>query len=52
PLAYIHWFKPLTHFDRNVGMFHTTCSTQHCLPNAMIIPVYHLVQPCHLIPKF
>ncbi|KAI6102035.1 hypothetical protein EDD16DRAFT_1696689 [Pisolithus croceorrhizus] len=52
PLAYVHWFKPLTHFDRNVGMFCTTYSTQHCLPNASIIPVHCLVQPCHLIPKF
>ncbi|KAI5987795.1 hypothetical protein EDC04DRAFT_2498834, partial [Pisolithus marmoratus] len=28
PLAYIHWFKPLSHFDSNVGMFHATHSTQ------------------------
>ncbi|KAI6095123.1 hypothetical protein EDD17DRAFT_1772574 [Pisolithus thermaeus] len=52
PLAYVHWFKPLTHFDRSVGMFHATRSTQQRLPNASIIPVHHLVQPCHLIPRF
>ncbi|KAI6027784.1 hypothetical protein BKA83DRAFT_4462512 [Pisolithus microcarpus] len=52
PLAYVHWFKLLTHFDRSVGMFCTTHSTQQCLPNAAIIPIHHLVQPCHLIPRF
>ncbi|KAI6020400.1 hypothetical protein BKA83DRAFT_4464679 [Pisolithus microcarpus] len=52
PLAYIHWFKPLTHFDRSVGMFRATRSTQQCLPNTSIIPIHCLVQPCHLIPRF
>ncbi|KAI6040960.1 hypothetical protein EDC04DRAFT_2879042 [Pisolithus marmoratus] len=39
PLAYVHWFKPLSHFDRNVGMFCATCSTQQHLPSTTIIPV-------------
>ncbi|KAI5984843.1 hypothetical protein EDD15DRAFT_2390291 [Pisolithus albus] len=50
--AYVHWFKPLTHFDRSVGMFRATRSTQQHLPNASIIPIHRLVQPCHLIPRF
>ncbi|KAI6016490.1 hypothetical protein EDC04DRAFT_2577628, partial [Pisolithus marmoratus] len=52
PLAYFHWFKPLSHFDRNVGMFLATCSTQQHLPSTTIIPICHLIQPCHLVPRF
>ncbi|KAI6011644.1 hypothetical protein EDC04DRAFT_2958726 [Pisolithus marmoratus] len=52
PLVYVHWFKALNSFDDSVGTFHTTCSTQQHHPNAAIIPIHRLIQPCHLIPKF
>ncbi|KAI6016622.1 hypothetical protein BKA83DRAFT_4473351 [Pisolithus microcarpus] len=52
PLVYVHWFKALNYFDDSVGMFCATCSTQQRRPNAAIIPIHRLIQPCHLIPKF
>ncbi|KAI6023067.1 hypothetical protein PISMIDRAFT_106034, partial [Pisolithus microcarpus 441] len=51
-LVYVHWFKALNHFDSSVGMFRAIHSTQQHRPNAMVIPIHHLIQPCHLIPKF
>ncbi|KAI5985597.1 hypothetical protein EDD15DRAFT_2175750, partial [Pisolithus albus] len=52
PLVYVHWFKSLNHFDSSVGMFHVARSTQQHRPNASIIPIHHLIQPCHLVPRF
>ncbi|KAF8134816.1 hypothetical protein EV363DRAFT_1447582 [Boletus edulis] len=52
PLAYIHWFKPLNHLDDTVQMFKVTRSTRNRQPNAAVIPVSQLFQPCHLVPKF
>ncbi|KAI5990447.1 hypothetical protein EDD15DRAFT_2170319 [Pisolithus albus] len=52
PLVYVHWFKALNHFDSSVGMFRAIRSTQQRRPNATVIPIHHLIQPCHLIPKF
>lgn len=52
PLAYIHWFKPLRMFDDNVRMFSFGRSTRNHVPNAAVVPVTQLIQPCHLVPKF
>ncbi|KAI5990101.1 hypothetical protein EDD15DRAFT_2170625 [Pisolithus albus] len=52
PLVYVHWFKSLNHFDSSVGMFRVARSTQQRRPNASIIPIHHLIQPCHLVPRF
>ncbi|KAF8549637.1 hypothetical protein OG21DRAFT_1478799 [Imleria badia] len=52
PLAYIHWFKPLCAFNEDVKMFCFGRSTRNHLPNAAVVPVTHLVQPCHLVPRF
>ncbi|KIK17766.1 hypothetical protein PISMIDRAFT_110808, partial [Pisolithus microcarpus 441] len=52
PLAYVHWFKLLNHFDSSVGMFCAMCSTQQCHLSTSIIPVHWLIQPCHLVPRF
>ncbi|KIK25460.1 hypothetical protein PISMIDRAFT_39121, partial [Pisolithus microcarpus 441] len=49
PLVYVNWFKALNYFDDSIGMFWATCSTQQHCPNATIIPIHHLIQPCHLI---
>jgi len=48
PLAYIHWFKPLTTYDTNVKMFCLSHSTRQQL----IILVNCIVQHCHLISRF
>lgn len=52
PLVYLHWFKPLRAFDANVNMFYFGRSTRNHVPNAAVVPITDLVQPCHLIPKF
>ncbi|KAF8131961.1 hypothetical protein EV363DRAFT_1398349 [Boletus edulis] len=52
PLAYIHWFKPLQTYDRNVKMFRVSRSTRQRLPNAEIIPIDRIIQHVHLIPMF
>ncbi|KAF8548754.1 hypothetical protein OG21DRAFT_1393316, partial [Imleria badia] len=52
PLAYVHWFKPLNNLDHNVKMFRISRSSRNRLPNTAVVPITHLVQPCHLIPKF
>ncbi|KAI9569191.1 hypothetical protein HD554DRAFT_2204667 [Boletus coccyginus] len=52
PLTYIHWFKPLQTYNNNTKMFCISCSTRQQLPNTEVIPVYQIVQPCHLIPVF
>lgn len=52
PLIYIHWFKPLHHIDDNIGMFQIMHSTWNHQPNAAIIPISQVIQPCHLVPRF
>ncbi|KAF8551358.1 hypothetical protein OG21DRAFT_1478190 [Imleria badia] len=52
PLTYIHWFKPLHAFDEDVKMFCFECSIWNHLLNTVVIPITHLVQPCHLVPRF
>ena len=54
PLAYVHLFKPLRDgaFDNNVNMFYFGRSTRNHIPNAAVVPITDLVQPCHLVPRF
>ena len=52
PLAYVHWFKPMQTFDDTVQMFRVSRSSRRRLPNAEIVGVDRLVEPCHLIPRF
>ncbi|KAG1858503.1 hypothetical protein F4604DRAFT_1589396, partial [Suillus subluteus] len=51
PLAYIHWFRPLQSFDENLHSFHLTRSSHQRGPNALVVPVYQVLRPCHLIPR-
>ncbi|KAF8449495.1 hypothetical protein L210DRAFT_3609699 [Boletus edulis BED1] len=52
PVAYVHWFKPFSHIDNTIRMFRISRSTRNHRPNAGIVPVSQLIQPCHLVPKF
>ncbi|KAF8119232.1 hypothetical protein EV363DRAFT_1100358, partial [Boletus edulis] len=50
PVAYVHWFKPFSHIDNTIRMFRISRSTRNHRPNAGIVPVSQLIQPCHLVP--
>ena len=52
PLAYVHWFKPLRAWDKHLGMFKLSRSTQQHRPNAAIISINQIIQTCHLLLKF
>ncbi|KAN0091040.1 hypothetical protein V8E55_004606 [Tylopilus felleus] len=49
-----HYPYPLLfqHFDSSIGMFRVSHSTRNRVPNAIIIPITNIVQPCHLVPRF
>ncbi|KAK6969604.1 hypothetical protein R3P38DRAFT_3238924 [Favolaschia claudopus] len=49
PLAYIEWFTPLNHPDRNTGMYTTHRSTRVHRRNAAIVSVEQIVRSCHLM---
>ncbi|KAJ6629711.1 hypothetical protein B0H10DRAFT_1293965 [Mycena sp. CBHHK59/15] len=52
PLVYIEWYKPLTQFDEDLGMYKISPSTQAHRRRASIIPVTQISRSCHLIPRF
>ena len=52
PLVCVHLFKPFQHFNSSIGMFRVSHSTQNQVPNAIIIPITNIMQPCHLVPHF
>lgn len=52
PLAYIEWFKPLTNFISDIGMYKISPSTRGHRPNSIIIPITDIVRSCHLVPVF
>ncbi|KIJ10373.1 hypothetical protein PAXINDRAFT_31873, partial [Paxillus involutus ATCC 200175] len=52
PLVYIHWFRPLQSFDNRSRMFRLTRSSRNCGPHAVIVPINHILRPCHLIPQW
>ncbi|KIJ10755.1 hypothetical protein PAXINDRAFT_25977, partial [Paxillus involutus ATCC 200175] len=51
-LAYIHWFCPLQSFDDPMRMFRLTRSSQQHGPNAEVVPVDHILRPCHIVPQW
>ena len=51
-LTYVHLFKLLHTFDNNIKMFSFSRSTRNCNPNAVVVPITNVVQPCHLVPRF
>jgi hypothetical protein len=52
PLAYVHWYRPLTNLDPATRMYRVTPSTCNNLPNSEVISVDMLWQSCLLIPQF
>ncbi|KAF8057386.1 hypothetical protein FPV67DRAFT_1724001, partial [Lyophyllum atratum] len=52
PLLYVHWFKPLRTFEKNLGMYQTSFSSQNHRQRASIIKASQLFSSCHLIPCF
>ncbi|KAF8157857.1 hypothetical protein B0H34DRAFT_656376, partial [Crassisporium funariophilum] len=52
PLLYVHWFKPLQKFDKNLGMFQTSFSSRNHRQRASVITASQLFSSCHLIPYF
>ncbi|KAJ6545618.1 hypothetical protein B0H19DRAFT_955127 [Mycena capillaripes] len=52
PLAYIEWYKPLTQFDNDLGMYKIAAAFHNHRRRASIIPVTQISRSCHLIPRF
>ncbi|KAJ7183395.1 hypothetical protein C8R46DRAFT_884092 [Mycena filopes] len=52
PLAYIEWFRPLTHLVPDIEMYQIAPSTRNYRANSTIIPVTDILRSCHLIPAF
>ncbi|TDL16783.1 hypothetical protein BD410DRAFT_730882 [Rickenella mellea] len=52
PLVYLHWFKPLTSCDEQLGMYKISRSTRNLEPNSEIISADRIYRACHLIPRF
>jgi hypothetical protein len=52
PLAYVHWYRPLTTYDSVTGMYQISPSTRRTLPNSEVISIDRIVQGCLLTPHF
>jgi hypothetical protein len=53
PLAYIHWFKSFTAAPAaDLGIFKTSLSSHHHRQRASVIPIFQILQTCHLLPGF
>ncbi|KIJ12244.1 hypothetical protein PAXINDRAFT_14868 [Paxillus involutus ATCC 200175] len=52
PLVYIHWFRPLQSFNNRSCMFRLTRSSRNRGPHAVVVPIDHILCPCHLIPQW
>ncbi|KAF8124426.1 hypothetical protein EV363DRAFT_1100370, partial [Boletus edulis] len=50
PLVYLHLFKPVRALDSSLKMFYFGRSTCNLMPNAVVVPITDIVQPCHLVP--
>jgi hypothetical protein len=52
PLAYVHWYRPLTSFDLAAGMYQITLSTRQNSANAEVVSIDRIWHSCLLIPHF
>ncbi|TDL30148.1 Zn-finger domain-containing protein [Rickenella mellea] len=52
PLAYVHWFKPLTTRETGIDMFKIGRARRNLEPHSEIISVDRIARGCHLIPKY
>ncbi|KAJ7097059.1 hypothetical protein B0H15DRAFT_961174 [Mycena belliarum] len=52
PLAYVQWYKPLTQYQAELGMYRISPATHANCRRASIIPVTQIARSCHLIPIF
>jgi hypothetical protein len=52
PLAYVHWYRPLTQLDPATTMYQVLPSTRQGRPNSEVISVDRILQACHLAPNF
>jgi hypothetical protein len=52
PLAYVHWFTPIHVWDDAIGMYRVGRSTRNHRPHAAVVSFEHIVQSCHLVPRF
>lgn len=52
PLAYVHWYRPLTTLDAATSMYKIAPSTHRNAPNSEIIRVDQIWQGCILTPHF
>jgi len=51
-LEYVHWFTPINVWDDAIGMYHMSWSTCNHQPHAAVVSVDHILQDCHLLPRF
>nr|VWO96661.1 Polyribonucleotide nucleotidyltransferase (EC (Polynucleotide phosphorylase) (PNPase) [Ganoderma boninense] len=52
PLLYVRWFRPFRTPDPITSLPPTSHSTRRNARNVSVVPASHLIQSCHLIPKF
>jgi hypothetical protein len=52
PLVYLHWFTPIHVWDNAVGMYRVGRSTRNRKPHAAIVSIEHILESCHLLPRF
>jgi hypothetical protein len=50
PLAYIHWYRPLTRLDPATNMYQIIPSTRRGRPNSEVVTVDRIWQGCVLTP--
>ncbi|KAJ7051459.1 hypothetical protein C8F01DRAFT_999273 [Mycena amicta] len=51
-LAYVDWYKPLSRFNDDLGMYEISPSTRMNQPHSEVIPISGIARSCHLIPVF
>ncbi|KAJ3831973.1 hypothetical protein F5878DRAFT_501563, partial [Lentinula raphanica] len=52
PLVFVHLFKPFREPVKDLSLYQTSYSYQQHAKQGRILPLSHVVQSCHLLPKF
>jgi len=52
PLAYVHWYRPLSTIDQATGMYYITQSTRRQAPHSEVVSIDRIWRACLLIPHF
>ncbi|KAJ3752330.1 hypothetical protein EV360DRAFT_25789, partial [Lentinula raphanica] len=52
PLIFVHLFKPFKDPVKDLELYQTSYSYQQHAKHGLILPLSHVIQSCHLLPKF